>query len=306
MASACKSICTLSPVPALRIVFHVPNDSRGVPPRLEQSAFDGMTGVDAVEYSNPSPTVWELSGIPAGHYNISLGRGEFVSQLNGVDLSKDEEVVDATKAESVSSVKIKAQIPGETSTPPDLIIGMRIRNKQLSGWKKLDAKGEAELESIPAGTYELVAWGQGKLYDISQCSGGGRAGFGPTVEIARGKFCDIIGYGLRRNRRSGRNGQAAGNGFAGAMIVLRSREARAEPRSVSPRSERPRRNLQPSRRVAGSIQDRCHRRRMGPGLVAARGDRGLRETRKDNRNRQPAAHESYGYSGSAEEVTHRL
>ncbi len=178
----------LNPVPALRIVFRVPNDGKNGPvmPRLEQPAFDGKTGVDAVEYFTPSPGVWELSGIPAGHYDIRLRGSEFVSQMNGVDLGKDEEVVDATKAESTSTVKIKAQIPGETSTPPDLIVGIRVRNKQLSGWKKLDAQGEAELESIPAGTYEVVAWGQERLYNISHVAAEGAQVSGRAVEILAG------------------------------------------------------------------------------------------------------------------------
>ena len=212
----------LSPVPALRIVFHVPTDSKNGPmlPRLAQPAFDGMTGVDAVEYSNPSPGVWELSGIPAGRYDVGLAGHEWESQMNGVDLSKDEEVVDVTKAESVSTVKIKAQIHGETSTPPDLIVGIRVRNKQLSGWKKLDAKGEAELESIPAGTYELVAWGQGRLYNISHVSAEGAQVSGRAVEIAAGSSATLsvtVSVGTVEVEGIVKR---AGHGFAGAMIVL--------------------------------------------------------------------------------------
>ncbi len=212
----------LNPVPALRIVFRVPNDGKNGPvmPRLEQPAFDGKTGVDAVEYFTPSPGVWELSGIPAGHYDIRLRGSEFVSQMNGVDLGKDEEVVDATKAESVSSVKIKAQIPSETSPPPDLIIGMRVRNKQLSGWKKLDAKGEAELESIPAGTYEVVAWGQGRLYNVSQVAAEGAQVSGRAVEIAAGSSVSLsvtVSVGTVEVEGIVKR---AGQGFAGAMIVL--------------------------------------------------------------------------------------
>ncbi len=211
----------LSPVPALRIVFHVPNDGKNGPvmPRLEQPAFDGTTGVDSVEYSNPSPGVWELSGIPAGRYDVHMaGQGE--SQMNGVDLSKDAEVVDATKAESVSTVKIKAQIPGETSTVPDLNIGVRVRNKQLSGWKKLDAKGEAELESIPAGTYELVAWGQGKLYNISHVAAEGAQVSGRAVEIAAGSSPTLSVTVATGTVEVEGITKRAGKGFAGAMIVL--------------------------------------------------------------------------------------
>jgi Carboxypeptidase regulatory-like domain len=211
----------LNPVPALRIVFHVPTDIKMGPimPRLEQPAFDGTTGVDSVEYSNPSPGVWELSGIPAGRYDVHMP-GQVESQMNGVDLSKDEEVVDATKAESVSSVKIKAQIPGEPSVPPDLIVGMRVRNKQLSGWKKLDVKGEAELESIPAGTYELVAWGQGKLYNISHVAVEGAQVSGRAVEIAAGSSVTLsvtVAVGTVEVEGIAKR---AGHGFAGAMIVL--------------------------------------------------------------------------------------
>jgi hypothetical protein len=211
----------LNPVPALRILFHVPSDGKNGPvmPRLEQPAFDGTTGVDSVEYSNPSPGVWELSGIPAGRYDVHMaGQGE--SQMNSVDLSKDEEVVDATKAESLSSVKIKAQVPGETSTPPDLIIGMRVRNKQLSGWKKLDAKGEAELESIAAGNYELVAWGQGKLYNISQVTAEGAQVSGRAVEIAAGSSPTLSVTVATGTVEVEGIANRAGHGFAGAMIVL--------------------------------------------------------------------------------------
>jgi protocatechuate 3,4-dioxygenase beta subunit len=212
----------LSPVPALRIVFHVPYDPKNGPvmPHLVQPAFDGMTGVDAVEYLQPSPGVWELSGIPAGRYDVRISGREWESQINGVDLSKNEEVVDATRAEAMSSVKIKAQIRGETSVPAELNIGLRVRNKQLSGWKRVDAKGEAELDSIPPGKYEVVAWGQGKLYNVSQVAAEGAQVSGRAVEIAAGSSATLsvtVSVGTVEVEGIAKR---AGKGFAGAMIVL--------------------------------------------------------------------------------------
>ncbi|MGH9493545.1 MAG: MSCRAMM family protein [Candidatus Sulfotelmatobacter sp.] len=213
----------LNPVPALRILFHVPTDAKNgygqMMPRLEQPAFDGMTGVN-VEYSQPAPGVWELTGIPAGRYDVHLQGGAISSQISGVDLSKDEELVDATKAEALSNVKIKAQIPGETSIPSGLIIGLRVKNKQLSGWKELDAKGETELESIPAGKYEIVAWGRGKLYSIARVAAEGAQVSGHAVEIAAGSSPSLsvtVAVGTVEVEGTAKR---AGKGFAGAMIVL--------------------------------------------------------------------------------------
>ena len=212
----------LSPVPALRIVFHVPVDAKNgqVMPRLTQPAFDGTASVDSVEYFQPSPGVWELSGIPAGRYDVRISGHEVESQLNGVDLSRNDVIVDATRAEALSNVKIKAQIPGEPSIPADLIIGLRVRNKQLSGWKRLDAKGEAELEAIPPGKYEIVAWGQGKLYSIAHVTPDGAQVSGREVEIAAGSSPTLtlsIAVGtVEVEGIAKRDGQ----GFAGAMIVL--------------------------------------------------------------------------------------
>ena len=68
----------LNPVPALRLIFHVPGDQQhGYSlPQLEQHSFEGTSFHN---YSSNgvmvSPGVFEVSGIPAGRYDIRLPRG---------------------------------------------------------------------------------------------------------------------------------------------------------------------------------------------------------------------------------------
>ena len=88
----------LNPVPALHLFFHVPGDGRNgfTYPQLEQPTFEGSTVVQSGGSRMVSPGVVEIMGIPAGRYNIRMGGAITSFQMNGVDLSKEEEEVDTS------------------------------------------------------------------------------------------------------------------------------------------------------------------------------------------------------------------
>jgi hypothetical protein len=139
----------VNPVPALRLIFHVSgNENRFPMPQLEQPAFDGATFVPSGGGRSISPGVWEVFGIPAGRYNIRIPGEGAGAQMNGVDLTKDGEDVDTSTAEAFSSVKVTVQVPGETSVPTGLMIGLRGRSRFFSPWHAVDSKGEAEIPPV--------------------------------------------------------------------------------------------------------------------------------------------------------------
>jgi hypothetical protein len=209
----------MNPVPAIRLIFHVPGDNQHgfAFPRLEQPAFDGSA---FVQTSNRmiSPGVVELTGVPAGRYDIRLQGPGAGAQMNGVVLGKDGEEIDALAGETLSDVKVSVQIPGATSKFPQLAVGLRQGRRSLAGWHQFDQKGEAEIQQIPAGQYEVLVWSS--PYSITRLSAEGaevsghtlivKAASSPSLSITLAAGSAVIQGTAKR----------AGKGFAGAMVVL--------------------------------------------------------------------------------------
>ncbi len=211
----------LNPVPALRVIFRVPGDSKtGYSfPRLEQPAFEDSTFVQSSSVRAISPGVFEISGVPAGHYDVRVQGSGGAARMNA-DLAKDGERIDVSTAEPLSSVKVSTQVSGEAALSPQLSVGLRSKGRVIAAWKTLDAKGGAELTEIPAGRYELLFWGARKPYSILQMSAEGaevaghslivKAGGSPSVAITLTTGSGDIQGTVQR----------AGKPFAGAMVVL--------------------------------------------------------------------------------------
>src|SRR6202795_206713 len=211
----------LYPVPSLRLLFRLPDDGKHgfTVPQLQRSVFDGSTFVESSGANVVSPGLMEITGIPAGRYNISVNGPGVPLQMNGVDLAKDGEQIDTSKGEVLSSIKLSVQIAGGGVLPPHLSIGLRSGTKIL-GASPLDSKGEAELQQIAAGKYEVLVWGPGSRYSVAHMSVDGARVSGPTLSVVAGSSpsasltvatgsAEIQGLATR-----------AGKGFAGAMVVL--------------------------------------------------------------------------------------
>lgn len=212
----------LSPVPALHLLFRVPGDAQHgfVFPRLEQPAFEGSTFIQPGNVSQVSPGVLEAAGIPAGHYNIWLqGQGTSL-QMNGIDLSKDGEKIDVTAAEPLSSLKLSVQIPGESSIPKGFSIGLRSKGRNMTGYRMLDAKGEAEIEGVAAGRYEVLVWGARKPFSIARMTAEGAEVSGRSIVLGPGASASASLTLVAGSAEVEGVVKKAGKGFAGAMVVL--------------------------------------------------------------------------------------
>ena len=211
---------SLNPVPSLRLIFHTSNRQGGqwMVPQLEQSVFDGFTFLQ----TNPqqvSPGVMELTGVPAGRYNITVQGENTVARLEGIDLTKDGEEVDTSEAQPIATVKLSVTVPGEAAIPSGLAVGLTHARAPLREFRRFDPKGEAEIPNISAGTYDVRVFGASKQYVIIGMSADGAqvkghsltvpAGASPSVRLTLAVGVDVQGVAKK-----------SGKPFAEAMVVL--------------------------------------------------------------------------------------
>src|SRR5216684_2294525 len=212
----------MNPVPALRLLFHIPGDSTHgfAYPQFQQPAFDGSTSVQTNGGPMVSPGLVEITGIPAGRYNVRIDGGGSGLQMNGVDLSKDGEEIDTSSGEALSSVKVSVHVPGEPTLPSRLMVGLRSGHRVIAVWRPINPKGEAELERIAPGRYEVLVAGSTKPYSIAHIASEGGEVSGHTLTVAAGSSpslsLTLVGGSVEVQGTAKRAGKA----FAGAMVVL--------------------------------------------------------------------------------------
>jgi hypothetical protein len=217
----------LNPVAALRVLFHAPdNGKNGFTLQLQQPTFDGSTSVQPSGVQYISPGLMEITGIPAGRYNLRVASGENWQQLNGVDLNKDGEQIDTSNAEALSQVKASVQVPGEATIPPGLAVGLRSGNKLLTALQIVDPKGEkgekgeTEFSQLAPGSYEVVVRSSAMRYSIAHMTAEGGQVSGHTLTVAAGSSVSLSLTLVGGNVEIEGVVKKAGKGFSGAMVVL--------------------------------------------------------------------------------------
>lgn len=211
----------LTPVPSLTLILHLPESSKHgfTVPQFEQSSFDSSTFFQPHAVGISSGTM-EMNGIPAGRYNVRVPSGDQWMQINGFDLTKDRQVLDTSVAEATSTVKVSVKVPGETSIPASLGVGLRSGNRFLNGLSIVDAKGQAEFAEVPAGSYEVVVRGLDRRYAIAQMTAEAAQASGHMLTVAPGSSPSISLLLASGNVELEGVVKKAGHAVAGAMVVL--------------------------------------------------------------------------------------
>lgn len=209
----------LTPVPALRLLLRVPEDQKhGIAaPRLEQRIFGGAATVFIDAQQVFSPGMVQITGIPAGRYDVQLHGPQAGGQAS-IELSRNGEQIDLTKMEASSSVKLMARMADGSSLPRQLVLGLHAKSGNVFG--RLDEKGEEELENLAPGPYELVVLGQGTRYSITQVTADSAEVQGHTVTLTPGASASVrvsVVAGGASVEGTAKRGE---KGFAGAMVVL--------------------------------------------------------------------------------------
>jgi hypothetical protein len=211
----------LAPVPALHLRFRFSDDGQhGVSvPMLRRKAFDSEQYIPTEGLNSISPGVYEMTGVPAGQYNVRLGAFGQHTQSD-VDLVNDGQEVDPADLEPVSSIKATVQILGQKELPSQLQIGLSDGHRSVVASRTPDAKGEVHFEDIEPGKYALLAWGSGKAYAVTRVSSQGTDMPGHTLNVTAGSPLDISITLATGTANVEGFASRAGKGTAGAMIVL--------------------------------------------------------------------------------------
>jgi|SRR5579872_501808 len=212
----------LNPVPALHLLFRVRGDNQhGYSfPQFEQPTFGGSTYIQPTGVGMVSPGVVEISGIPAGRYNIRFQGQSASTQMNGVDLAKDGEEIDSSAGEPMGSVKVLVHIPGDASIPSNFTVGLRSKGRRFAAVRPLDEKGLAQLDQVPPGRYAIFVWGARKPYSIARVSADGAQVVGHTVTVTAGASASVTLTVVPGNVEVQGIVKREGKAFPGAMVVL--------------------------------------------------------------------------------------
>jgi uncharacterized surface anchored protein len=106
------------------------------------------------------------------------------------------------------------------SKPAELIAALRSQGKLGIRGSKVDANGEAEIQQIPAGQYEVILAARGRNYSISRVTAEGAEVSGRHVTIAAGSTASISVTATAGSIVVQGIAKRAGKPFAGAMVVL--------------------------------------------------------------------------------------
>jgi hypothetical protein len=211
----------LNPVPSLHLLFRVPNNGEHgfSAPRLEQPAFDGSAVMQIDGIRMVLPGLVELTGIPAGRYNVRLNEPGVALQMDGIDLTKDGEEIDTSRGEALSTIKVSVHLPEETTVPPQLMVGLRGAQRMFAGVQQVNTKGDAEFPQIAPGRYEVLVW-KDKAYSIAHISAEGAEVSGHSITVTAGSSPSVLLTLVSGALNVEGTAKRAGKSFAGAMVVL--------------------------------------------------------------------------------------
>jgi hypothetical protein len=212
----------LSPVPALHLLFHVPdNGEHGVRvPMLQRPSFDGMDPVQTEGMQQVSPGVFEISGVAPGRYSVrTRGNGQD-TEGNEIDLTSNGQELDVPAAERAGAVKAAVQVLGEAKLPPQIEIALRNSKMRIVAWQEMNEKGEVEFNDLAPGTYDVLAGSRPKSYSVVQMTSDSGVIPGHTLNVAAGSSLTVtlsLAGGAVNIEGFARR---AGKATPGAMVVL--------------------------------------------------------------------------------------
>ena len=215
----------LNPVPSLHVIVHVPSsgDNQFPFPQFEQTGFDGSVPVQRTENRMITPGTWEISGIPAGKYNVRLMGQNSAGQINGVNIDGSTQELDTSTAEPMCSVKVSVSYADATPTGPHGVM-LQSATSRTNASRPLDAKNEAQFENLAPGRYEVFVFGGGRRFSVGKLQAEGATVTGHTVTLTSGASATLLISAMQGTAEIEGVVKRSGKPFAGAMVVLVPRD----------------------------------------------------------------------------------
>jgi hypothetical protein len=221
----------MSPVMALHLVFRVPVRAAGQTeqeqmnqfriPILQKRVFDTEESVQPGQVQPVSPGVYEISGIAAGRYDVSIRSADpnEPQQFTEMNLADDGQDLDTTQGETLGQLKVTVKMPGEEPLPRQYAVGLRDARQRVVAFQPGDASGVASFQAVKPGTYGIVFVAPGKAYSVARTSSAAGVA-GHQVVVASGATTEVkaelAGGEVRIEGAVEKNGKPV----AGIMVTL--------------------------------------------------------------------------------------
>ena len=195
----CQIDIHLSPVPALHLVFHVPTDPEGQAngfrmPILQKHVFDSQEYVQPGQMQPVSPGVFEMTGIPAGRYSVSMksSNPEEAEQFSEMNLTRDGQDLSATRGEALGKLTVTVRMPDDEPLPKQYVVGLLDARQKPAGFQQGDPNGQVSFGALKSGKYKMAIGAMGKWYAVMRTiSETGEASPGNGVTLAPGATVEV-------------------------------------------------------------------------------------------------------------------
>ena len=210
----------LNPVPSLHLIIHLPQTERNqIPyPQLEQPSFEGSVPLGPVQTQLDSQGNWDITGVPAGKYNLRLMGPTYKARINGVEINGANTEVDASSGEALATLKVT--VSTEAPTTGQLNVLLSSKNASFPAVRTLDSKGLAEFDDLSPGRYEAQVVGPGRRYAITKIAAEGTTISGHAITLPAGGSASLslsVGTGSAEVQGIAKRDSKP---FSGAMVVL--------------------------------------------------------------------------------------
>ncbi len=180
----------LNPTPALHLTFRVQEDQPGQNGMimLQKHVFDSLEFEQPENMQRVAPGVYEVTGVPPGHYTASLrnpSTGQ-LEQASDVDLVRDGQELDTTHGEPLGSLKLTVKLPGDELLPKQFALALQDSRKRLVAFRQPDAAGLFSFEDLAPGKYAILVAAAGKPYSVVRTSSTSGEVAGHEVTITPG------------------------------------------------------------------------------------------------------------------------
>jgi carboxypeptidase family protein len=214
----------LNPVPALHILFKTRDDGQnGFPrPQLQKHVFDWVEPAQAGGMVSVEPGVYELVGVPPGKYTVRMNsatEGE-MAQASEMNLARDGEVLDASRGEALSNLKITFKTEGGEALPNRVVIMLQDGRRRFVAGSLVNPSGDAHFEGLAAGKYSIYCNTQGKAYAVTRTGTATLKASGHDVTLTAGVQQELTAWLTGGVVTLEGIAQKVGKPVSGVMVVL--------------------------------------------------------------------------------------
>jgi hypothetical protein len=151
---------------------------------------------------------------------MNSGAAGEMAHESEMNLLRDGEVLDTSRGEPLSNLKIAFKTEGGEALPNRLVIFLQDRRRRFVAGALVDPSGEAHFEGLTAGKYAIYCNTQGKAYALARTETATLKASGHEVTIAAGVQQELTAWLTAGVVKLEGVAQKAGKPVAGVMVVL--------------------------------------------------------------------------------------